>query len=98
MIADSITWRHPMHTKARAGGGLGARERLILTYLASTEHPTVTAREGVNHFRLKPAAANLLLSRLARKGWLQRLRRGEDSVGPLSSESTQNGIESPLAA
>ena len=98
MIADSIKRRHPMQTKARAGGGLGTRERLILTYLVSTEHPTVTAREIVDHFRLKRAAANLLLSRLARKGWLQRLRRGKYSVVPLSSTSPQNVIESPLAA
>jgi predicted transcriptional regulator of viral defense system len=78
--------------------GLGARERLILGYLASTERPTVTAGEIVDHFRVSRAAANLLLSRLAKKGWLHRLRRGRYSIVPLSSRSLQPVIESPLAA
>ncbi len=43
------------------------------------------------------AAANLLLSRLARKGWLRRFRRGVYAVVPLSSSSAAPPVESPLA-
>lgn len=87
-----------MQVQSTSAGGLGARERLILGYLASTEHPTVTAREIVEHFDLNRSAANLLLSRLAKKGWLQRLRRGKYAVIPLSSTSLQPVIEAPFAA
>lgn len=42
-------------------------------------------------------AANLLLSRLTRKGWLRRLRRGWYAVVPLSSTSAEPVSEDPLA-
>ena len=47
---------------------------------------------------MERGSANLVLSRLARKGWLQRLRRGMYAVVPLSARSAQVAIDDPLAA
>jgi predicted transcriptional regulator of viral defense system len=42
-------------------------------------------------------AATLALSRLARKGWLSRIRRGVYTVVPLSSPTGKTVVEDPLA-
>lgn len=76
-------------------GGLGDLERRALTQLAALERPVITAAD----LDLAPSrqAANLILSRLARKGWLQRLRRGAYAIVPLSSDSRVPALEEPLA-
>ena len=75
--------------------GLGDLERQALTQLAALERPIVTATD----LTVAPSrqAANLLLSRLMRKGWLRRLRRGSYSIVPLSSESSTPTLDEPLA-
>jgi predicted transcriptional regulator of viral defense system len=77
--------------------GLGQGERRLLAALAALERPAVTAAD----LPFVPAkgrpAANLALSRLARKGWLTRLRRGVYAVVPLSSRTTAPVVEDPLA-
>lgn len=78
-------------------GGLGEAEREVLSALAALERPAVTADDVVRLLGKKRSAANLLLSRLARKGWLRRLRRGLYAVVPLSSRSGQPIVEDPLA-
>lgn len=77
--------------------GLGKKERQIVAGLAGLERPAVTADDVVARFPIDRAAANLVLSRLARKGWLRRLRRGFYSVVPLSSYTDRVTIEDPLA-
>ena len=57
----------------------------------------VTRDDVVRRFGVSGQSANLTLSRLARKGWLRRLRRGAYAVVPLSSASGQPVVEDPLA-
>jgi predicted transcriptional regulator of viral defense system len=78
-------------------GGLGKSEREVLAVLASLERPSVGAADVLAARPMGRTAANLLLSRLARKGWLRRLRRGAYTVVPLSSGSATPPVESPLA-
>jgi len=78
--------------------GLGEKERQVVATLAALERPTVTAIDVTEALPMKREAANLVLSRLARKGWLKRLRRGMYSVLPLSARSDRIAIDEPLAA
>ena len=66
--------------------------------LAALERPTVTVDDVLSQVPMERGAANLVLSRLARKGWLQRLRRGMYMVVPLSARSARVAIDDPLAA
>jgi predicted transcriptional regulator of viral defense system len=75
---------------------LGDLERGALSRLAALERPTVKAEDLSTVIPVR-TAANLMLSRLARKGWLRRLRRGVYALIPLSSESFQPAIDNPFA-
>lgn len=88
-----------MHSQSTGDAikGLGDAERQIVVALSALERHTVTADDVVSAFGVRRVAANLVLSRLARKGWLRRLRRGVYSVVPLSSRSGRPPIEDPLA-
>lgn len=77
-------------------GGLGDLERRALSHLAALERPTI-AVDDLLAMSANRASANLILSRLSRKGWLRRLQRGVYSVVPLSSQSPQPVVEDPLA-
>lgn len=57
----------------------------------------MTADDLVPQLAATRPAANLLLSRLARKGWVQRLRRGIYTVVPLSSQARPVIVQDPLA-
>ena len=72
-------------------------ERTALSALAALERPAATARDLIPRFHMSRQAANLTLSRLARKGWLRRLRRGAYAIVPLSSASAMPVVEDPLA-
>lgn len=79
--------------------GLSALERRIVGALMASEVATVTA-DGV--LRVQPMsrpAANKFLSRLHRKGWVQRLKRGMYKVVPLEARTSRPPVESawPLA-
>lgn len=87
----------PTARQHAATRGLGDSERTVLSALAALERPTVTASDVVRRVGLKREVANLVLSRLARKGWLRRLRRGSYAIVPLSSASGQPVVEDPLA-
>lgn len=76
--------------------GLGESERKILTALTALEQPTLSVDDVLDRFDLNRQAANLMMSRLARKGWLRRLRRGVYAIVPLSSSSSQPVVENPL--
>lgn len=88
---------HQKHVQLVEIKGLGETERSVLSALAALERPTVTADDVVQRFGGSRQAVNLTLSRLARKGWLRRLRRGAYAVVPLSSASGQPVVEDPLA-
>lgn len=77
--------------------GLGTKERHLVSALAALERPTVTADDIPAEASRGREAANLVLSRLARKGWLHRLRRGVYTVVPLSSTSGRIVVDDPLA-
>lgn len=77
--------------------GLGDKERRVLATLAALERPAVTAGDVVGELGLARAPANLALSRLARKGWLKRLKRGVYAVLPLADRSSGMAIGDPLA-
>ncbi|HEY4320920.1 MAG TPA: type IV toxin-antitoxin system AbiEi family antitoxin domain-containing protein [Gemmatimonadales bacterium] len=78
-------------------GGLGAVERQTISGLAALERPTATADDLIRRFGISRQRANLALSRLARKGWLRRLRRGTYAVIPLSAESSEVVADDPKA-
>src|ERR1043166_3899118 len=88
---------HQQHVQPVEIRGLGRAERSVLSALAAQERPMVTADDVVRRFCGSRQAANLPLSRRARKGWLRRLRRGGYAVVPLSSASRQPVVEDPLA-
>jgi predicted transcriptional regulator of viral defense system len=78
-------------------GGLGKAEREVMARLIGLGAPSV----GVGHVMavrgMSRPAANLLLSRLARKGWLHRLRRGAYAVVPFAPGAPPPPPEDPLA-
>lgn len=53
-------------------GGLGKLERNTLSRLSQLNPTVISAFLLEKEFRITRAQANLLLSRLSRKGWLQR--------------------------
>jgi len=77
-------------------GGLGRTEREVLGLLAALGRPTVGAAHVMAAHPMSRSAANLLLSRLARKGWLRRVRRGAYGVVPLSSSAAEPPLEDPF--
>jgi predicted transcriptional regulator of viral defense system len=88
---------HSSDNTPSARGGLGRGERAVLNHLASLERATVRASDVLAALSAGRSSVNLTLSRLARKGWLRRLRRGVYAVVPLSSHSTEHPVEDPLA-
>jgi predicted transcriptional regulator of viral defense system len=77
--------------------GLGARERELISALAASEKPAVSADDVVQHLGVSRPQANLMLSRLSKKGWLQRLRRGVYAVVPIHSRTGEPVAEQPFA-
>ena len=94
-LTDVISLSGPFMASKSRGTGLGELERRALRELAALERPVLTAAD-LTVVRSRQSA-NLLLSRLAGKGWLQRLRRGAYALVPLSSESATPTLEDPLA-
>lgn len=78
--------------------GLGAIERSALRALAALEQPVISSADVMRATAYDRVSSNLLLSRLARKGWLHRLRRGVYALVPLSSASNTPVLQDPLAA
>jgi predicted transcriptional regulator of viral defense system len=88
---------HAIANKPHRLGGLGEAERQALTTLAALERPTVTAADLSPTSAKGHQVANLMLSRLARKGWLIRLRRGVYGVVPLASQTATPVTDDPFA-
>src|SRR3990172_6177448 len=76
-------------------GGLSVRERLILGAFLRSQQSTVQVDDLVRGFNLNRLSANKVLSRLAQKGWLQRVRRGVYLFVPLESSSPNPMPEHP---
>jgi len=68
--------------------GIGQAERHVLIMLSGLGKPVVRANDLENNLGCSRAIANLTLSRLCKKGWVQRLRSGIYRIVPLGSESS----------
>jgi len=88
---------HPVYSGAGRAAGLGSAERRALSMLTAMERPLVTASDLMSVAGLDRQAANLMLSRLSRKGWLRRVRRGAYETVPLSSSPTHATTADPVA-
>jgi len=84
-----------MQENNNSGRGLSARERGILDTFAARELATVTAANLQEIASISRSAANLVLRRLAHKGWLRRIRRGIYSPVPLGSPSPRVSVGDP---
>lgn len=80
--------------------GLSGRERELVDQIAAEERLVVSADHVMSFWKVSRAAANSTLSRLAKKGWLQRLRRGTYTAVPLGSLTDTPAIAAawPIAA
>jgi predicted transcriptional regulator of viral defense system len=67
--------------------GTGHIERSILDRMSSTGKTVIRAHDIESELGYSRRQANLILSRLTKKGWLQRLRAGIYRIIPLGSES-----------
>ena len=77
--------------------GLAVRERRLLSDVIASEKPTVSAADVVQLLGVTRTHANLMLSRLCKKGWLQRLKRGVYAPVPISSKTDKPIPEDPFA-
>src|SRR3989338_7416132 len=79
--------------------GLSTQERELLRHFTATEQATVGLDDILALNRYPRATANKILSRLTRKGWLYRLKRGMYVIVPISSPTAKPVIENawPLA-
>ena len=84
------------HQHARLKG-LGTKERDVLRNLVASGKPTVSVTEVIERLGVSRTYGNLMLSRLQKKGWLQRVRRGVYTVVPLHSKTGQPVPEEPMA-
>lgn len=79
--------------------GLSTQERQILGALVAAEATGVTVEDVLRAFPMPRSSANQIISRLQRKGWLNRVRRGVYAIVPLEAATTAPAIEHawPLA-
>lgn len=66
--------------------GIGQVERQVLDTLSRVGKPVIRASDLEAAMGLSRAMSNLMLSRLCKKGWIQRLRSGIYRIIPLGSE------------
>jgi predicted transcriptional regulator of viral defense system len=67
--------------------GIGQVERHVLDTMTRLGKAVIRATDLENELGYSRAISNLVLSRLAKKGWLQRLKSGIYRIVPLGSES-----------
>ena len=73
--------------------GLSRQERELVSYFFANEKITISASDVVEIRNCSRITANKILNRLARKGWLQRMKRGVYVLVPLSSLSATPVVE-----
>ena len=80
--------------------GLSTRERRLLDLLVAEERLAIGVDDVLELWPNSRSRANAMLSRLTRKGWLQRLKRGKYAVIPLGAGTGTPAIAAawPLAA
>jgi predicted transcriptional regulator of viral defense system len=71
----------------KSQAGIGQAERHVLDTMTRLGKAAIRATDLENEFGYRRAISNLMLSRLAKKGWLQRLKSGIYRIVPLGSES-----------
>jgi predicted transcriptional regulator of viral defense system len=69
--------------------GLSTNERKIISTINLSNKTIVQSSDIVERFDISSQKANIILSRLCKKGWLQRIKRGSYILIPLESNSTQ---------
>ncbi len=67
--------------------GIGQTERQALDVLSRLGKPTIRAHDLETTHGYSREISNLMLSRLCKKGWVQRLKSGIYRIVPLGSES-----------
>jgi predicted transcriptional regulator of viral defense system len=77
------------------GAGMSRQEREIMDLFAADRRATVRAGDVVSALSVERANAQRMLSRLAAKGWLLRLRKGTYSLVPLGAPAPEASIEDP---
>jgi len=73
--------------------GLSNQEREFISIFSANEAVTVDANDIIKIRSISKETANQILSRLAKKGWLQRVKRGSYTIVPLSSLLAYPAIE-----
>lgn len=73
--------------------GLSSTERELISIFSANEEVAIEANDIIKIRTMSKETANQILSRLAKKGWLQRVRRGTYTIVPLSSLSAYPVIE-----
>lgn len=80
-------------------GGLSVKERELIQYFSAGERETVTVEDILAFQPIPKEMGNKILSRLAEKGWLRRLKRGIYVLVPVASPASDSAIENawPIA-
>jgi predicted transcriptional regulator of viral defense system len=73
----------------RTQAGIGKGERQIIDALILRGSISISASDLEKQFGYERKAANLILSRLSRKGWIQRLKAGVYRIVPLGSDAPE---------
>ena len=73
--------------------GISTQERKIISHFSAIEQNIIKSDDLIKLYRFKKETANQILSRLSKKGWLQRLKRGIYIIVPLSSSTPTPAIE-----
>ncbi len=76
--------------------GLSSSERKIVAHFSANEQTSIDVDALLGVMSISRPAAHQILSRLERKGWLQRLKRGKYALVPISSNSANPVIEDAL--
>lgn len=79
----------------KKSGGLSSQERQILNTFLQEGRSAIKGFDLIERFDLKQSVANKILSRLEKKGWLQRVKRGLYIFVPLESLSSEPLPEDP---
>lgn len=77
--------------------GLSDSERQLIDVMVRSGKLTISAQDLEPAFGHNRPTANLILSRLCRKGWLQRLKAGIYRIVPLGSDSANPMVDDPWA-
>lgn len=87
------------YMKKQELAGLSTQEREIISSFTANEQVTIGPDDVIAIHPCPRGTANQILSRMARKGWLQRLKHGVYAVVPLSSSIPKPVVEDawPLA-